>query len=66
LETPQEWEWEQTAKAIRDKCEQDQFWPNFWFVSDHGNVSSLGLEIWPPPPPDVTGYWDKEASGELE
>ncbi len=32
-------EWDDMAKAIRDDMEKNQFWPNVWYVNDHGNVS---------------------------
>lgn len=66
LRTPNDWEWEETVEAIRQKTEEEQFWPNFWFISDHGNVSSIGLQIWPPPPPEAPGYVEKESDEDLE
>jgi hypothetical protein len=26
-------------RAIKAKCDEEQYWPNIWFVSDHGNWS---------------------------
>jgi hypothetical protein len=30
-------------KAVQSQMERDQFWPNVWFISDHGNVRLLSL-----------------------
>ena len=32
-------ELDHAERAIRDRMEADQFWPNVWDISDHGNVS---------------------------
>lgn len=29
--------------AIRHKMDQDQFWPNIWFISDHGNAHLMSV-----------------------
>jgi hypothetical protein len=28
---------EDALEAIRDNCAKEEFWPNIWIVSDHGN-----------------------------
>lgn len=30
--------------AIRAKMDQDQFWPNVWFISDHGNAHPMSVQ----------------------
>ncbi len=30
--------------ALRAHMEQEQFWPNVWFVSDHGNAHLIDLD----------------------
>ncbi len=30
-------------KAIREDMEANQFWPNVWFISDHGNASIITI-----------------------
>lgn len=30
-------------QALRDYMEQEQFWPNVWFISDHGNAHRIDL-----------------------
>lgn len=32
-------EWDDIVDLIRDHMEKEQFWPNVWRVSDHGNIS---------------------------
>ena len=32
-------ELDHAERAIRDRMEAEQFWPNVWDISDHGNVS---------------------------
>jgi hypothetical protein len=34
-------DWRDAVKAHMDA---EQFWPNVWFISDHGNVEQLSLE----------------------
>lgn len=36
-------EWDDAAKAIRDKMEKEQFWPNVWFIDDHGGVEHADI-----------------------
>lgn len=38
---------EDAEKAIKEWMEKNKFWPNVWFVSDHGNISphSIGASI---------------------
>ena len=48
LQTPQDWEWEQTRRAVQEKMNEDQFWPDIWFISDHGNAH-LMKDVWPKP-----------------
>ncbi len=36
-------EWEACLQAIVDRMEAEQFWPNVWRVSDHGNISLVNL-----------------------
>jgi hypothetical protein len=31
---PDETDW---VRAVKDHMEREQFWPNVWFLSDHGN-----------------------------
>ena len=31
-------------KALRRKMDKDKFWPNVWFISDHGNAHRMTLE----------------------
>jgi hypothetical protein len=35
---PQRWQ-----ASLRERMEQDQFWPNCWVISDHGNAHLLRL-----------------------
>ncbi len=30
--------------VLRARMEMDEFWPNVWFVSDHGNWHPMNLE----------------------
>lgn len=40
-----EWAEENDAvNAFKEWCEKNQFRPNIWYVSDHGNVSLYTLE----------------------
>lgn len=50
LVTPRDWEWEQTVVAIREQMEADQFFPDVWFISDHGNAHLI-TDIGPKPDP---------------
>jgi hypothetical protein len=40
-------EMEQAERAIKDWMEMKKYWPNVWFVSDHGNISphTIGASI---------------------
>jgi hypothetical protein len=40
-------EMEDVEKAIKEWMEKNQFWPNVWFVSDHGNISphTIGASV---------------------
>ena len=29
-------------EAIRRHCDREKFWPNCWFISDHGNAHLIG------------------------
>lgn len=31
------------ATAIAERMNRDQFWPNVWYISDHGNVDLCRL-----------------------
>lgn len=53
LEVPEDQEWEETARMIREKMQAENFLPNVWFISDHGN-SHLMTDIWPKPEPGMT------------
>ena len=35
---------EEALAAIRDKMTREKYWPNIWFVSDHGNASLIDQE----------------------
>jgi len=35
---------EDALQAVRDRMERDQFWPNIWWISDHGNFWQIDLE----------------------
>ncbi len=37
-------EYTDAENAIRDYMEKSNFYPNIWYVSDHGNVSPYTLE----------------------
>lgn len=30
--------------AVRDRMEREQFWPNVWLLSDHGNYHLMSLD----------------------
>ena len=32
------------CRLIRERMEREQFWPDVWFVNDHGNVALLALD----------------------
>jgi hypothetical protein len=32
------------SRELRAKMDADQFWPNVWMISDHGNVIRFGLD----------------------
>lgn len=34
---------EDMTGAIRAKMDEEQFWPNVWFISDHGNAHLMSL-----------------------
>ena len=36
-------EYDELLQAIHDDMERQQFWPNLWYVNDHGNVDLLCL-----------------------
>ena len=36
---------EAAEKEIRKRMEQEKFWPNVWWVSDHGNVSPYNMSF---------------------
>jgi hypothetical protein len=38
---PEGGEWQ---KSVRRHMDREQFWPNVWFISDHGNPHLLTLE----------------------
>jgi hypothetical protein len=35
---------DEAEKAVKDYCEKNNFWPNIWWVSDHGNVSLYKIQ----------------------
>lgn len=37
-------EGEDWRAAVKDHMEENKFWPNIWFCSDHGNYHLLSLE----------------------
>jgi hypothetical protein len=37
-------EWDDAVQAAKDWMEKNQFWPNVWHVSDHGNWSLLSSD----------------------
>lgn len=47
LETPAEMDWSQVAIAVRKKMETENFSPNVFFISDHGNAHLI-TDLWPP------------------
>lgn len=46
LETPSEMDWSQVAIAVRNKMEAENFSPNVYFISDHGNAHLI-TDLWP-------------------
>lgn len=34
---------EDMVAAIQARMEKDRFWPNVWFISDHGNAHLMSL-----------------------
>ena len=38
------YEGEDWRVVLLTRMEADQFWPNVWFISDHGNVSALSMQ----------------------
>ena len=42
VEVPEDEDWRPHVKAYMDK---QQFWPSVWFISDHGNLENLSLEV---------------------
>ena len=34
---------EDVVKLIRQQMDREQFWPDVWFVSDHGNLNLLAV-----------------------
>ncbi len=37
-------EWDDAITFIADSMEHDKFWPNVFYVNDHGNVDLLALK----------------------
>lgn len=35
--------WEEVVTAIAKRMDEEQFWPNVWYVSDHGNFVLLDI-----------------------
>jgi hypothetical protein len=65
LETPEDWEWEETAKAIQAQMEKDRFFPNCWWISDHGNAHLI--TDWPVPPrPEDDNQAEDRAMGDVD
>ena len=38
-----EWTESDIVHFIRDKMDKENYWPNVWYVSDHGNINLLRL-----------------------
>ena len=36
-------DFDDAIEAVREDMDWKQWWPNVWFVNDHGNVDLLGL-----------------------
>lgn len=37
-------DWDKTIRAIAVQMEKEQYWPNVFFVNDHGNVDWLNIQ----------------------
>ena len=37
----------ETEEELRGLMDQEQFWPNVWYISDHGNVSAYTWDTQP-------------------
>jgi len=37
-------EWDDITAAIKQKCEDEQYWPDIYYTNDHGNVNLIDCE----------------------
>jgi hypothetical protein len=53
LTVPDEYTSEEMVRALREYMDREKFWPNAWWISDHGNSVLLDLRL----PQELSGKY---------
>lgn len=41
-------EYPTAVEFVREKCKSDSFWPDVWYMDDHGGFRKISEEVFPP------------------